>query len=73
MHDNIITLDHGSGGKVSNNLIKSVFLKYFDNKIKYKDMPLRLQEILDDKSFYASKPDLKTILALKERLNNKFL
>ncbi len=33
MKDNIITLDHGSGGKVSNQLIHSVFLKYFNNPI----------------------------------------
>ena len=33
MKDNIITLDHGSGGKVSNHLIHSVFLKYFNNPI----------------------------------------
>lgn len=33
MKDNIITLDHGSGGKLSNQLIHSVFLKYFSNPI----------------------------------------
>ncbi len=32
MNEKIITLDHGSGGKISNNLIKTVFLKYFNNK-----------------------------------------
>ncbi len=33
MNTQIITLDHGSGGKVSNQLIHSVFLKYFNNPI----------------------------------------
>jgi hydrogenase expression/formation protein HypE len=33
MKDNIITLDHGSGGKLSNQLIHSIFLKYFNNPI----------------------------------------
>jgi len=33
MKDHIITLDHGSGGKLSNQLIHSVFLKYFNNPI----------------------------------------
>jgi len=33
MNDNIITLDHGSGGKLSSQLIHSIFLKYFDNPI----------------------------------------
>lgn len=33
MKDNIITLDHGSGGRLSNQLIHSIFLKYFDNPI----------------------------------------
>ncbi|MFA6621641.1 MAG: hydrogenase expression/formation protein HypE [Candidatus Caldatribacteriota bacterium] len=33
MNDKIITLDHGSGGKLSNNLISEVFLKHFDNEI----------------------------------------
>ncbi len=33
MKDHIITLDHGSGGKLSNQLISSVFLKYFNNPI----------------------------------------
>lgn len=47
--------------------------KYFDNKIKYKDIPLKLKEILEDKSFYSTKPDLKTILALKSKLESKFL
>ena len=33
MKDNIITLDHGSGGKLSDQLIRSIFLKYFNNPI----------------------------------------
>ncbi|MDD3539284.1 MAG: AIR synthase related protein, partial [Candidatus Caldatribacteriota bacterium] len=33
MKDNIITLDHGSGGKLTNQLIRSLFLKYFNNPI----------------------------------------
>lgn len=33
MNENIITLDHGSGGKLSNQLIHSIFLKYFNNPI----------------------------------------
>jgi len=33
MNDKIITLDHGSGGKLSDQLIRSVFLKYFNNPI----------------------------------------
>ncbi|MFW6149018.1 MAG: hydrogenase expression/formation protein HypE [Atribacterota bacterium] len=33
MKDKIITLDHGSGGKLSDQLIRSVFLKYFNNPI----------------------------------------
>jgi hydrogenase expression/formation protein HypE len=33
MNEKIITLDHGSGGKLSNQLIHAVFLKYFDNPI----------------------------------------
>jgi hydrogenase expression/formation protein HypE len=33
MNDKIITLDHGSGGKISNQLINSIFLKYFGNPI----------------------------------------
>jgi len=33
MKDSIITLDHGSGGKLSNQLIHSIFLKYFGNPI----------------------------------------
>lgn len=31
MEDKIITLDYGSGGKLSNELIHSLFLKYFNN------------------------------------------
>ncbi len=33
MTDRIITLDHGSGGKQTNQLIHSLFLKYFGNPI----------------------------------------
>jgi hydrogenase expression/formation protein HypE len=33
MNESIITLDHGSGGKLSNQLIHSIFLKYFNNPI----------------------------------------
>ncbi|MFW6148499.1 MAG: hydrogenase expression/formation protein HypE [Atribacterota bacterium] len=33
MKDKIITLDHGSGGKISNQLINSIFLKHFGNPI----------------------------------------
>jgi hydrogenase expression/formation protein HypE len=33
MNNKIITLDHGSGGKISNQLISSIFLKYFGNPI----------------------------------------
>ncbi len=33
MKDKIITLDYGSGGKLSDQLIRSVFLKYFNNPI----------------------------------------
>ncbi len=31
MREDIITLDYGSGGKLSNQLIRSLFLKYFNN------------------------------------------
>ena len=31
MSDEIITLDYGSGGKLTNKLIGSLFLKHFDN------------------------------------------
>ena len=33
MTDQIITLDYGSGGKLTNQLISSLFLKYFNNPI----------------------------------------
>lgn len=33
MKNNIITLDHGSGGRLSNQFIHSIFLKYFTNPI----------------------------------------
>lgn len=33
MTDKIITLDYGSGGKLTNQLIRSLFLKYFTNPI----------------------------------------
>ena len=33
MENNIITLDHGSGGKLSNQLIHSLFFKHFNNCI----------------------------------------
>lgn len=33
MKNNIITLDHGSGGKLANQLVRSLFLKYFGNPI----------------------------------------
>ncbi len=33
MTDQIITLDYGSGGKLTNQLIRSLFLKYFNNSI----------------------------------------
>jgi hydrogenase expression/formation protein HypE len=33
MTDQIITLDYGSGGKLTNQLIRSLFLKYFNNPI----------------------------------------
>lgn len=32
MSENIITLDYGSGGKLTNKLIQSLFLKNFDNQ-----------------------------------------
>ncbi len=32
MTDDIITLDYGSGGKLTNKLINSLFVKYFDNQ-----------------------------------------
>jgi len=33
MEDNNILLGHGSGGKLSHNLIKDIFVKYFDNPV----------------------------------------
>ncbi|MDD3655651.1 MAG: hydrogenase expression/formation protein HypE [Atribacterota bacterium] len=33
MTDQIITIDYGSGGKLTNQLIRSLFLKYFNNPI----------------------------------------
>jgi 1-deoxy-D-xylulose 5-phosphate reductoisomerase len=44
--------------------------KYWNNKIKYKDILKKLETLYNDKKYYVTKPDLKTIIALKKKLEN---
>lgn len=44
--------------------------KYWDNKIKFNSILKKLEDLYNNKKYYVTKPDLKTILALKNKLEN---
>ena len=44
--------------------------KYWNNKIKFKGLLKKLEELYNDKKYYVTKPDLKTIISLKNKLEH---